>query len=117
MAKIIKFNGIDIKSPSDYTVSRQDIRKAERNAACKMLIEQKATKWKLELSWNYISQVEANEIVSILESTVFYEVEFYDLKGTRRKATFYAGDQSAGLYDFKNGKLRWKEFKFNIIEQ
>lgn len=114
---MIKVNGVDIKTPSTYQVSLNDLSKADRNANGLMIIERIATKRKVEMSWDFLTQA---ELYTLLQSiiSVFFTVEYPDPQdGALKTGTFYVGDRTAGAMDYKNGVMRWKDIKFNFIER
>lgn len=114
---MIKINGVELPTPSGYNVGIQDISKAERNANGTMIIERIATKRKLEVAWEYLSQEELSRVLTLV-SPVFFAVEYIDpQEGTKKTGTFYAGDRTPKAMDFKNGKIRWKDINFNLIER
>lgn len=114
---MIKINGVDIPTPSDYQVGIQDISKAERNANGTMIIERIATKRKIELSWNYLTKEQLQQVLNAV-SPVFFTVEYLDPQdNATRTGTFYAGDRNVGALDYIDGKVRWKDIKFNVIER
>lgn len=114
---MIKINGITIPTPSDYKPSIQDISKAERNANGDMIIERIATKRKLELSWVHLSQEELQQLLQLV-APIFFTVSYPDPQdGTTRTGTFYCGDRSTGALDYRNGRVRWKDIKFNLVER
>lgn len=114
---MIQINGISISTPSSYLVGIQDISKAERNARGDMIIERIATKRKLELSWNYLSQTDLQQLLQLV-SLVFFSVNYPDPQtGTVQTGMFYCGDRSTGALDYQNGKVRWKDIKFNLVER
>jgi len=114
---MIKINGVALPTPSDYIVSIMDISKASRNAAGTMVIERIATKRKIELSWKYLSKTELSNVLKIV-SPVFFTVEYIDPEENDWKTgTFYCGDRSVGALDYRNGNIRWKDIKFNLIER
>ncbi|SYX85890.1 DUF6711 family protein [Paenibacillus alvei] len=114
---MIKVNGVELPTPSDYNVGIQDISKAERNARGTMIIERIATKRKLELAWKYLSKEQLQVVLNAI-SPVFFNVEYLDPQtGSRRSGSFYAGDRTVGAMDYLNGNIRWKDIKFNVIER
>ncbi|EJW14280.1 hypothetical protein M5X00_31810 [Paenibacillus alvei] len=114
---MIKVNGVDLPTPSDYNVGIQDISKAERNARGTMIIERIATKRKLELAWKYLTKEQLQQVLNAV-SPVFFNVEYLDPQtGSRRSGSFYAGDRTVGAMDYINGNIRWKDIKFNVIER
>lgn len=114
---MIKVNGVSLPTPSDYKIGIQDISKAERNANGTMIIERIATKRKIELSWQYLSEQDLQQVLNAV-SPVFYQVEYLDPQERRMKSgTFYSGDRNVGALDYIKGKVRWKDCKFNIVER
>ncbi len=114
---MIKINGVELPTPSDYSVGIQDISKAERNANGTMIIERVATKRKLDLSWKHLEKSELSKVLNLV-SPIFFQVEYIDPQDDRRKiGTFYAGDRSAGALDFIDGNIRYKDIKFNLVER
>lgn len=114
---MIKIDSVEIPTPSSYQVGIQDISKAERNANGLMVIQRIATKRKLELSWNFLSQSELATLFQAV-SGIFFTVQYPDPQdGTMKSGTFYAGDRSAGAIDYRNTTVRWKDVKFNLIER
>lgn len=114
---MIKIDGITIPTPSDYQVGIMDISKAERNARGNLIIERIATKRKLEFSWNYLSIEDLSRLLKLV-SPVFFQIDYIDPQENAWKTgTFYVGDRKAGALDYKNGNIRYKDIKFNIIER
>ena len=113
---MIKVNSALIKTPTDYSVSLEDIVDAERTASGIMSIQRIATKRKLELTWNFLTQTELAELLSAV-SAVTFTVEYPDPEdGAVKTGTFYSGSKDAGAIDYKDGVIRWKDAKMNWIE-
>lgn len=114
---MIKINGVELPTPSDYSVGIQDLSKAERNANGLMIIERIATKRKIELAWKYLEKEELSRVFNLV-SPVFFQVEYIDPQENRRKTgTFYVGDRNAGALDYRDGNIRYKDIKFNLVER
>lgn len=114
---MIRINGVELPTPSDYIVGIQDISKADRNAKGTMIIERIASKRKLELSWKYLSKEDTSRVLNLV-SPVFFQVTYIDPQvGGWKSGTFYAGDRSAGALDYIRGKIRYKDVKFNLVER
>jgi hypothetical protein len=114
---LIQINGVDITTPTSYTVGIMDISKAQRNAAGTMFINRIATKRKLTLSWQFLY---ADELATILQlvSDVFFDVTYVDPQtNSIVTKTFYCGDRSVTAVDYINGVMRWRDVKFDLIEQ
>lgn len=114
----IEITGIDIPTPSDYSVGLMDISKAERNARGGMIIERiRGDMRKIDLLWKYLSPEGVSKVLDVV-STVSFVVKYLDPKtNSIQTRTFYAGDRSVGALDYINGKIRWKDIKFNIVEK
>jgi len=114
---LIKINGIDITAPTTYTIGIMDISKAQRNAAGTIFINRIATKRKLTLSWQFLYDYELSAILQLI-SDVFFDVTYVDPQTNAiTTKTFYCGDRSTTAIDYTNGKMRWKDVKFDLIEQ
>ena len=114
---MIRINGVALPTPSDYTVSIMDISKAKRNAAGVMVIDRVATKRKIELAWKHLDRAELSSVLKMV-SPVFFTVDYIDPEDNDWKTgTFYCGDRTIGALDYRNGNIRWKDIKFNLIER
>ena len=115
---MIKINGVEIPTPSDYTMEIMDLStNAERTASGLLVRDIVAKKRKILLRWNYLSK----ENLSFLLSTVspsFFNVEYINPETNQLETgEFYAGDRKAGAIDYRNGVIRYKDISFNIIER
>lgn len=113
---MLTFNGIPVPTPSEYLWGIYDISEAERNARGNMLIERINTKRKLELMWRHLGKHELQQLLELVSATTI-AVSFQDPQtGAVRTGTFYCGDRTVGALDYRNGQVRWKDIKFNLIE-
>jgi len=114
---LIKINGVEIPTPSEYSTGIQDISNAERNANGTMIIERIATKRKIEMSWGVLTREETNVLLNAV-SPVFFNVEYIDpQEGTLKTGTFYCGNRGGPMLTFEKGIPKYKNIKFNIIER
>lgn len=110
-------NGVAMPDPSTMIPSEQDIGKWERNARGSMIGEIIATKAKIELAWKYLTPEQLSTLLTAIKPT-FFNVTYTDpVTNAPRTAKFYKGDRNAPIMDFIDGALRYKDVKFNIIEQ
>jgi hypothetical protein len=117
LVALITIGGVELPTPSDFSVSYQDISKAERNANGLMIIERIATKRKLAFTYAYLTEVEASLILRTIAPT-FYTVVYLDPQTkTMKSGSFYCGDRDIGVLDYINGVARFKELTFNLIER
>lgn len=115
---MISINSVTMPTPSTCQVGTYDIVKADRNANGLMIIERIATKRKLELSWNYISQTNLATLLTAINTSVFFSVTYPDPQlNANNTITCYCGDRTAGMITYKDGVPLWKDIKFSLIEQ
>lgn len=112
---MISISGSTVKIPNEFTPSRMDIVEAERNSKGTMTIEHIATKWKLTLKWNYLTQEEMSSIISAINPITF-SVSFPAPTGGTVSGTFYKGDINTPMLSYTNGVAKWKDFSINLIE-
>lgn len=114
---LLKINGVDMPTPSGYSVGIQDIVNATRNARGNMIKDLIATKVKIDLAWIYLSMADTAKVLTAVSGN-FFTVEYLDPEANAfLTKTFYAGDRTAPAMDFINGVMRYKDIKFNIIEK
>ncbi len=114
---MIKIDGVIIPTPSTYQIGIMDLSKAERVASGDIVIERIATKRKIELSWRYLKKEELSTLLKRV-SPVFFSVEYLDPETDDIKTgTFYCGDRTTQSIDYRNGVMRYKDIRFNLIER
>ena len=114
---LISIGGVALPTPTEFQVGVQDISKAERNANGNMIIERIATKIKLFFTYSYLT---SSELSLILQKTApaYYNVTYLDPQTNSFKTgSFYCGDRNVGMVDYIDGKPRYKELTFNLIER
>lgn len=113
---LIKIDGVDMPTPSEYDYSIQDISKAERVANGDLVIDRINTKDKIYLKFNHLSKADLSLILGAV-TPISFAVEYEDpLTDTRITGTFYVGDRKMGLFRYVNGKSVWRNITFNLIE-
>lgn len=113
---LIKIGTTDLPTPSEYSVSINDLTKAERTANGTMTIDRVATKRKIELSWRYLSRNDLQTMLNLFNDVKFQVTYMDPVTNANRTSYFYVGDRSVGMLDFVNSVPRYKEIKFNLIE-
>lgn len=115
---MIKVDGKQLPSPTDYLIGIMDIDKNSARTASGMLVRDRvAVKRKIELAWKVLTKAELSLILDAV-SPVFFDVEYIDPKsGEKRTGTFYVGDRTAAGLDYVSGEIRWKDVKMNFIER
>lgn len=113
---IISINGFS-KSPSEYSVSIQDIVEAERDAQGTMHIDLIAKKYKIECKWSYLTQAEMSNLLNSLENNITFSVYFIDPHtGSNKSITCYKGDRKIPIMQVRNGVASYKDFSISLIE-
>lgn len=114
---LIKINGVDLPTPSEFSVSIQDVVNAERNARATMIMELIGVKQKIELSWAFLTAAQLSQVLTAVKP-LFFTVTYPDPEtNTTRTATFYKGDRPAPMMDFRSGIARYQDVKFSLIER
>ena len=109
-------NGVDLPTPSEYTVDFEEISKAERNALGTMVKDVIAYKWKISCVWKALSQDEMTRLMNAQRGNSF-TLSFISMEGKRETGEFYAGTPSASAMQYKEGKVDvWLNVKMNFIE-
>lgn len=111
----MKLNGITIKNPTEFKIERYNITKAGRVASGKMTLELVAKKRKFLFNYAVISGTELNTILDILDSDLFYTLEYPDRNGIA-SATVYAGAVNQELFR-TDMDWQWRDVEFALIEQ
>ena len=114
---LITVNGVALPTPSEMSIGKMDITKAERNVNGLMIIEKVASKTKLEFTWTFLTSAEVSTLLQVV-SPVFFRVNFPDPQtNSIRTGDFYVGDRTMGMLDYFNGVARYKDFAMNFIER
>ena len=114
---MLKIAGTQVKAPTELTVGRFDISKADRTASGKMVMEIIATKRRVDVVWKYIKDGELETILNtITANKPFFSLQYPDAGGSKTM-TCYAGDITTGLWHTKNGVRYWEEVSIGFIEQ
>ena len=113
---LISVSGVALPTPSEFQVGYMDVSKAERNANGTMIIERVATKRKLFITYAYISENDASLILKQIAPTTYTVVYMDPQTRSMKSGSFYCGDRNLGMIDYINGKARFKELTFNLIE-
>jgi hypothetical protein len=111
-------NGRQVKQPATFTYDRYDMDSEEsfRGLDGTMQRDRITTKVKLNCQWNGLTADEMRTLLSSMED-VFFPIHYYDpIEGYTTK-TFYVGDRSAPVYSVAGGKIIFKSFSANFIEQ
>ncbi len=114
---MIKINGVQIPTPSDYQVMIADLSIAERVASGYLQIERIATKRKIELIWFYLTNEQLSNLLTLV-APVSFQVEYTDPQTNElRTGEFYCGDRNVRGFKYHNGRIWYRDIKFNLIER
>ena len=116
---MIKVNGKNIKTPSVFHPSLQDISASDAGRTQDALMHKNrvAQKRKIQLAWNNVSPEDAHAILSAF-SDEYFRVTYYDpWEGETTTRTFYSGDQSSPVKRWAIGNKLYEQVSFDIIER
>lgn len=114
----VLINGIQIKTPTELKVGVFRLTKAERLASGKMAMEIIATKRRLDMRWEIITDADLQQILGILDSKVFHTVQYPDPQnGETATITAYVGDINQAAWQKITGTRYWKDVSLALIEQ
>jgi hypothetical protein len=114
---LLQINGVDLDTPSEYSVAVMDITQAERNAQGLMLIERIAQKAKINVKYNYCDGATLASILTKIDPIAFNITYLNPKTNTFRTSSFYVGDRSVGMIDYQSGVPRYKDLSFDFIER
>ena len=112
-------DGTAIENPSAFKISRYRITKSNRIADGSMSMELVANKRKFFFTYDSINEEEMNNILDCIWNTdeVVYELRYW-YNNEWNTATVYAGEIPSEMKKaWKNHKIIWKNFNFNLIEK
>ena len=114
---MIKVNGVDIPTPSKYNPQPNLREDSTENANGDIIRKIISCRWKLEMSWDYLTKEQYAKFQDIKFLKEF-TCTFPSPKGVMITKTMYGGDISgdANIAD-KNGIVRdWVNVSFNFIQ-
>jgi hypothetical protein len=113
-------NGTRIKTPSDFKISRYNITKSGRVASGNMQMEFISKKIKLFLTYDAITGIDFNTILSLIDTNnMFFSVTYYDTQDTATTKICYVGEISQTLMrrGYVSDSSVWKDITFDLIQQ
>lgn len=114
---MLKIDGVDIPTPTEYKMDYEEISDADRNANGLMIKEAITYKYKLNLAWKVLDPSEMTKLMQAKNKN-FFQASFINLENRRETRTFYAGTPSATGMQYKNGRIvKWLDITMNIIER
>lgn len=118
---MLKINNVAIPTPSKYTYNRLNVTKnSERNANGDLVTEFIASKRKVEVTWDYLTQDEWKDLLAKISgaSNFFFTFEYFDGEdGALKTGTFYAGDRRSEAIDYQGGEIRWRNLSISFVER
>ena len=118
MEAILKVDGIDIPDPSSITISRNKVwsQNTGRTKSGKYVGDLAAIKWRIDATWNNISENKAQEIMSAFEPA-YVNVRFRNPKTKANTTTkFYGGDETLNVYNYDIDEAVYESVSLSIVE-
>lgn len=110
-------NGVAIKTPTTFKVEYFNITNMERLSNATMVGDLIARKRKFYFTYDALSGVELDRILSAINSDELFFNMRYDDGGHVKTATVYVGSIPAELHYMSDRSTVWKNVTFNLIER
>ena len=113
---MIKINGAELPSPSDYRVDSETIGEFRRNANGGMVGDLVARKARVQCGWEMLEDVHFKAILAAVRPHRV-EVEFYDAEaGGMRAAEMYANPAAARVAFRRGSGVWWRNVGVSFVE-
>lgn len=108
--EFFKINGKAIKSPTEISISYEELDKAERTVDGTMVVDVIGTKRRVDVSWEYLSKEDMTVLANAVNSGIFTGVSFHDNTTGNIISITARGESLAYMpqYNWSKGKLIWK---------
>lgn len=117
MAMLLKLGGKTIKRPSGFDIEKYNLTKSGRVASGKMVMELIAKKRKFLFSYEVISGVSLETLLSVIDTdAMFFKLEYTENSDDVKEAMVYVGSIKAKNFR-TDGIWYWKNVTFDLIEQ
>lgn len=114
---MVKINGVDIATPSVFSVEINDVDgESERNARGDMVRDRIAVKRKLNLEWPALTQSQIQTLLTAV-SDVFFNVTYTDPQQGTVTKNMYVGNRTTAVLRIKNGVPLWDGLKMSFVER
>lgn len=114
---MLKVNGAVIPAPAALKVTVFDVASdVSRNAAGNAVMDLRAVKRKLELSWAHMRGTDFAALLN--EMNGFFEVDYPDPQsGGQRRMSCYCSERAAGILRMEEGNAVWTDIKMVWTER
>lgn len=117
--EFFKINNKAIKSPTEISISYEELDKAERTVDGTMVVDVVGTKRRVDVSWEYLSKEDMTVLANAVKSGIFTGVSFHD-NATGSIISITARAESLAYmpqYNWSKGKLIWKTVSVTFREK
>jgi len=114
---MLKVNGAAVPAPAALKVTVFDAgAEVSRNAAGNAVMDVRAEKRRLELSWAYMDGEALAGLLNAMHG--FFEAEYPDPQtGAQRRMQCYCSDRAMGILRMADGKPVWTDLKMSWTER
>ena len=119
MAQFFNINNKTIKSPSEISLSCEDLDKAERTIDGTMVVDLIGIKRKVDVSWEYLSKEDMAVLSGEVKSRNFVTITFHD-NATGALTTMTARPKDLAYlpyYDWAKAQIMWKSVAISFVER
>ncbi len=120
MPNVITINDVVLPVPDTMTVILNKIwsKNAGRTAAGYMVGDIVSRKYKLEIGWGLLDEVQVQTITANVDTDAFFSCVFLDpYTNATKKIEAYAGDISLPIKQYVGNKVLYKDLKVSLIER
>lgn len=117
--RFFKINGKTMQSPTEMSVSEEDLNKAERTMDGTMVIDIIGRKTKLNVSWEYLRKDEMCMLREAGSRSMFVTVSYY-APDTGELTTMTARAEGLAFqpyYDWAKAELLWRSVSISFTEK
>lgn len=116
MQQQLSIDGVIIKTPDTFKITRYNLTKAGRVISGKMTMDLIAKKRKFIFSYTIINNLDLQVILDLIDSDrMFFELEYVE-NNELKYATVYSGE--IPLDQYRTGNVWWwKDVELHLIEQ
>lgn len=113
---LFRIDGVNLKSPKDFSREKYKITKSKRLASGNMSAQYITQKHKILVKYDILSGTDLDTFMKLYDQEKFFYTVEYDYLNIVRKYTMYPG--SLKYKDFRrDGIWYWKNVSFDFIER
>jgi len=113
---VLQVNGVTIATPSKFQQDIYDISDSYRNVNGDLIFQKIATKYKLNMVWNGLTESEMSTLLSAVSATKITVTYQNFVTNSTVTGNFYVGDRTMPIALIRNGNIIFENLSMNFIE-